>query len=163
MSTKPSFPQPFSAGDSKPAQDAAGTPEQRPIYPAQCSAYPPEIRSPPNLMPTPNVPPRHPSTYIPAYQPIQGPVRTHPAFPIPQVQDTRVPTTHSFPPPPMMLTGGTTCMPSHLHNTQDGSRPYLNYPPQAPVMSHSLSQRGSGMLGALHVDPRVQRNRAWNP
>ncbi|KAI9443908.1 hypothetical protein H4582DRAFT_2071462 [Lactarius indigo] len=94
----PSFPHPFSVGSesSYPAQDAAGTPEQRSIDPAQVFAYPPDsvftrtaigtsLDTPywsqpqfpvqshgitPNLMPILNAPPRRLSPHIPPYQPM---------------------------------------------------------------------------------------------
>ncbi|KAI9452383.1 hypothetical protein BJY52DRAFT_936364 [Lactarius psammicola] len=168
MSKKPehlSFPQPFdSTGVSNSTQNAAGAPEQRSIGPTQIPAYSPEIQSPrgtPNFMQTPNAPPGHSFTHISPYQPIQGPVRTHPTFPmpqVPQVQDTRVPTTHSLPPLPAMQRNESTYMHGHLNNTQVTPGPYSSYPPQALVMSYPPSQHYSGMSGPAHTAPLAQRN-----
>jgi hypothetical protein len=158
----PPFPQPFaSTGTANPAQNAAGTPEG--------SAYPPDHgpgpRSTPNLMAPPNIPSGNPSAHNPAYKPIQDSDRTHPAFPMPQVQDPRVPTTPSGLPPPMMQRNDTTHFPGHLNNTvvnntQVAPGPYAGYSSQAPSMSHSPLPRGSGILGATHFAPLVQKNRA---
>ncbi|KAI9452870.1 hypothetical protein BJY52DRAFT_891164 [Lactarius psammicola] len=180
----PLFPYPFpSARNANLAQNSAGTPEQPPIGPAQGSVYPPErifarnalgtsldtpywssrlfpvhgTRSTPSHMPPPNEPPRHPSAHIPTYQPIQGSVHSHPTFPMPQVQDTRVSTTTLVPPPPIIQRIETTQRPGHLPSTQVATEPYSSYPLQAPIVSHSLSQRGSGMSKAAHTAPRVQR------
>ncbi|KAH9010423.1 hypothetical protein EDB84DRAFT_1570484 [Lactarius hengduanensis] len=170
------------AGTSYPARDVAGTPEQRFIDPAQASTYSPDsmfarntlgtsldtsywsqpplpVRShgsTPHLMPILNAPPQHPSPhlapYIPPYQLVQDPIRTPPAFPVPQVQGTRVPRPTPYPPPPMLQ---TTHTPGYLNNTQVSPGLYSSYPPQT---SHLPSQHESGVSGAAHNAPLFQRN-----
>ncbi|KAI9452384.1 hypothetical protein BJY52DRAFT_936414 [Lactarius psammicola] len=159
MARPPPFPQPFPpTGNANPMQDAIGTLGQRPVYSAQGSAYPPETYNPPNLLPTPTAPRPHPSTYVQLYQPTQGPVHTHPTFPVPQVQDTRVPTTQQFSPPPIMQRSETTYMHGHLNNTQVTPGPYSSNPPQAPIMSYPPSQHDSGMSGPAYTAPLARRN-----
>ena len=156
----PPFPQPFvSTGTASPAQNAAGTPEQRPIGSTQGSAYPPDPtpRNTPTHMPPPYIPSRHPSAPIPANQFVQQSVGTPPAFPVPQVQAPRVPTTPSGPPPPMVQRNETTHFSSHFYNTQVTSGPHANYSSPAPPMSHAPSQRGSGTLGAAQFSPPINR------
>ncbi|KAH9053038.1 hypothetical protein EDB87DRAFT_319899 [Lactarius vividus] len=181
----PSFPQPFApAGTPYLARDATGTPGQRSIDPAQVSAYPPERSvftgnapgtsldtpywsqplfpaqshgSTPNLMPTLNGPPRHLTSHIPPYQLIQGPISTPPAFPMPQVQGARVPqhSTSSYPPSSIVQ---TTHTPRHLNDTQVAPGLYSNYPPQAPIVSHSPLRYESEVSGVAHTVPLFQRS-----
>ncbi|KAH9046330.1 hypothetical protein EDB83DRAFT_2637344 [Lactarius deliciosus] len=181
----PSFPQPFApTGSSYPTRDWAGTSEQRSRDPAQASTYPPDStslgtsfdtsswsqppypvqshESTPHLMPILNPPQQHPSPYlaphIHTHQLIQGPISTHPTFPMPQVQDTRVPgsTISSYPPPPPMQ---TTRAPGYLNNNQVTPGHYSTYSLQVPIMSHSpLQQHGSGAFGVTHIAPLAQRN-----
>ncbi|KAI9452868.1 hypothetical protein BJY52DRAFT_1291425 [Lactarius psammicola] len=178
----PSFPQPFaSAKIANPAQNSACTPEQPPIGPAQGPAYPsermfarsalgtsldtpnwspqlfPVHRGTPSRMPSPNEPPRRLPAHTALYQPIQGSAHSHPIFPMPQVQNTRVPAIPLAPPPPMMQRNETTNVPSYLNITQVAPGTYSSHPLQAPIMSHSPSQRGSGVPRVAHTAPRVQR------
>ncbi|KAH9005396.1 hypothetical protein EDB86DRAFT_1440404 [Lactarius hatsudake] len=176
------------SGTSYPSRDLAGAPEQRSIDSAQASTYPPDSMfarntlgpsfdtsswsqppylvqshgSTPHHMPILNPPPQHPSPYlaphIPTYQLIQGPTSTPPAFPMPQVQDTRVPgsTISSYPPPPPMQ---PTRTPGYLNNNNVPPGHYSSYSPQLQIMSHSpLQQHGSGAFGVAHSASLVQRN-----
>jgi len=105
-------------------------------------------------MPPPYTSPRHPSAHIPAYQPTQDSVPTHPAFPMPQVPDLRVPG-----PPPVVQRSETAHFPGHLNHPQVAPGSYASYPPQASSSMPQLpSQHGSGMTGAAHFAPPAQRN-----
>jgi len=157
----PPFPQPFaSTGTAYPAQNATGTPEQRSIGSTQGSAYPPDHspRDTPNLMPPPYTSPRHPSAHIPAYQPTQDSVPTHPAFPMPQVPDLRVPG-----PPPVVQRSETAHFPGHLNHPQVAPGSYASYPLQAsghlnhtqvaPESYASYPPQTSGHLNHTQVAP----------
>ncbi|KAH9007880.1 hypothetical protein EDB83DRAFT_2459902 [Lactarius deliciosus] len=159
-SEPPSFPQPFdfdSAEISNPAQNVAGSYEQRSLGPAQDYDYdyPSESQSPGgaiNRMPASHAPP---PAYIPAHQPIHIPGRIHPNFPMPPSQVPNIP---SFLQLPTAERSDTMYLPGHPNNTQLASGPYSSYSSQAPVVSHSLSQRGPGTMGSAYTTPRVQKN-----
>ncbi|KAN0136148.1 hypothetical protein V8E53_006008 [Lactarius tabidus] len=170
MSTNnsPAFPLPTTS--TGPRQYVAGNPEQHPRGSSQGYAYPqayppspPETRnsrSNSGFVPPSNVPRPHRSAHAsggPHYQPTHGPVGNL-TIPIPQVQETPVPSTASSGPRLMVPRGETMMhMPTHLNNIQPAPVPHLNHPlVQEPVSSYSPSQRG-GMPGDEHMSAYVQR------
>ncbi|KAH9169650.1 hypothetical protein EDB89DRAFT_1447794 [Lactarius sanguifluus] len=160
-SEPPSFPQPFdfdSAEISNPGKNVAGSYEQRSLGPAQDYVYPSESQSPGgaiNLMPASHAPL---PAYTPAHQPIQISGRTHPDFPMLPSQGTSVPAIPSFPQQPMAQRNEAMYLPGYPNNTQLAPRPYSSYSSQAPVVSHSLSQRGPGTMEPAYTTPCVQKN-----
>ncbi|KAI9434773.1 hypothetical protein H4582DRAFT_2059899 [Lactarius indigo] len=154
MSNPPRFPQPFASADTTyPTQNATNTHEQFTVVPALGPVYPSESHIPrgaPNHIPPTNAPPRYPShaAHPLAYQPTHVPFNPPPTFPIPQV-----PTTPSGPPQCMAQWNEA----ERLNNDQLPPA-YPNSPLQAPIVSHSPSRLGSGMVGGPHNVPRVRKN-----
>lgn len=112
----------------------------------------------------------HPSLSLSAHlhplyhQPTHGP-GGNPTIQMPEVQAT--PSSYTSSAPLLMdeTEGEIMYMPDPLNVNQPAPMPSLNYPLQAPVLSHPPSQRRGpgGVLGNEHISAHVQGYRACFP